>query len=158
MGQIKNQSIQQAFLDWPITPAEWVILLTIRLNNDSITQQTLQKQLLYEPNRPKPYTLTDLGFANALKNLSTDNTKQDAWLSFTDETIRQWREETYTYGKKELKTQDIHTKTWRLDLTDKKAKRLMTPYFTGKKQAKLNTYRQLWHNAKFTGKTAGSYA
>jgi len=45
--------------------------------------------------------------------------------------------ETYTYGKKELKTQDIHTKTWRLDLTDKKAKRLLDTMFHGEKAGEV---------------------
>jgi len=133
LGQVKNQSIQQAFLDWAVTPAEWAILLTLRLNGGSMTEDALRKQLLYDSNQPKPYVLTELGFANALKNLSVDNARRDAWLSFKDETVRQWREETYTYGKRELKTQEVHTRTWRLDLTDKRVKRLLDTPFRGEK-------------------------
>jgi hypothetical protein len=133
LGQVKNQSVQQAFLDWAVTPAEWVVLLTIRLNGGSMTQENLQKQLLYESNRPKSYTLTELGFADALKSLAVDNARRDAWLSFKDETVRQWREETYTYGKKELKTKDVHTRTWRIDFTDRRAKRLLDTVFRGEK-------------------------
>ena len=133
MGQVKNQSIQQAFLDWAITPDEWVILLTIRLNGGSMTEEALRKQLLYDSNRPKPYVLTELGFANALKNLSVDNARRDAWLSFKDETMRQWREETYVYGKREIKAQEVHTRIWHLDLTDRRAKRLLDTMFRGEK-------------------------
>jgi hypothetical protein len=133
MGQIKNRSIQQEFLNCPITPAEWVILLTIRLNGGSMDEKTLQNHLLYDPNHAKPYVLTETGLANALKNLSVDNAKRDAWLTFKDETVHQWRETAYVYGKKELKTQEIHTRFWRLDLTDKRAKQLLDTTFRGEK-------------------------
>ena len=141
MGQVKNQSIQQVFLDWAVTSDEWVILLTIRLNGGSMTEEALRKQLLYDSNRPKPYVLTELGFANALKNLSVDNARRDAWLSFKDETVRQWREEAYVYGKRELKTQEVHTRFWRLDLTDRRAKRLLDTVFRGEKQVVLSIFR-----------------
>jgi len=133
LGQVKNHSVQQAFLDWTVTPAEWVILLTVRLNGGSITEEALQKQLLYDPTTPKPYVLTEMGLANALKNLVVDNAKRDAWLTFKDETIRQLREEVYSYGKKELRAKDIHTRIWRLDLSDKRAKRLLDVSFRGEK-------------------------
>jgi hypothetical protein len=133
MGQVKNQSVQQVFLDWAVTPDEWVILLTIRLNGGSMTEEALRKQLLYDSNRPMPYVLTELGFANALKNLSVDNARRDAWLCFKDETVRQWREEAYAYGKRELKSQEVRTRFWRLDLTDRRAKRLLDTVFRGEK-------------------------
>ena len=133
MGQVKTKSLQREFLDWPITPAEWTILLTIRQLGGYVDEKTLQKHLLYNPDQPKPYTLTEMGLANALKNLTIDNAKREAWLTFKEETTRQYREENYTYGKKELKTKDIHTRLWHLDLTDKKAKHLLDVTFRGEK-------------------------
>ena len=133
MGQIKHKSLQRDFLDWPVTPAEWTILLTIRQLGGCANEDTLREHLLYNPATPKPYVLTEMGFANATKNLTFDNAKREAWLSFKEETIRQYREETYTYGKKELKGKDIRTRIWRLDLTDKKAKRLLDVTFRGEK-------------------------
>jgi hypothetical protein len=62
-----------------------------------------------------------------------DNARRDAWLSFKDETVRQWREEAYVYGKRELKTQEVRTRFWRLDLTDRRAKRLLDTMFRGEK-------------------------
>jgi hypothetical protein len=138
MGQVKNQSVQSAFLDWAVTPAEWAILLTIRLNGGSIDEETLQKQLLYNPTKPKPYVLTDMGFANALKNLVVDNTKRDAWLSVKEETVRQLREEAYAYGKKELRAKEVRTRLWRLDLSDRRAKRLLDTTFRGEKAGGVN--------------------
>ncbi|MDR2203741.1 MAG: hypothetical protein LBE76_05535, partial [Nitrososphaerota archaeon] len=52
---------------------------------------------------------------------------------FKEETVRQLREEAYAYGKKTLKAKDIHTRLWRLDLTDKRAKRLLDVSFRGEK-------------------------
>ncbi|MCL2477378.1 type IV secretory system conjugative DNA transfer family protein [Candidatus Bathycorpusculum sp.] len=138
MGQVKNQSVQKTFLDWTVTPAEWVILLTIRLNGGSIDEETLQKQLLYDPTKPKPYVLTETGFANALKNLAVDNNKRDAWLSVKEETVRQLREETFAYGKKELRAKEVRTRLWRLDLTDRRAKRLLDTTFRGEKAGGVN--------------------
>ncbi|MDR1992181.1 MAG: hypothetical protein LBQ98_01575 [Nitrososphaerota archaeon] len=133
MGQIKDKSLQRDFLDWPISPAEWVILLSVRLFGGSIDEEALRTHLMYDPTKPKPYVLNELGFVNALKNLTIDNAKRGAWLTFKDETIRQLREEAYAYGKKELKAQDIHTRLWRLDLSDKRAKRLLDVTFRGEK-------------------------
>jgi len=138
MGQVKNQSVQKTFLDWAVTPAEWAILLTIRLNGGSMDEEALQKQLLYDPTKPKPYVLSDMGFANALKNLAVDNTKRDAWLSVKEETVRQLREETYAYGKKELRAKEVRTRLWRLDLTDRRAKRLLDTAFRGEKSGGVN--------------------
>ncbi|MCL2868600.1 MAG: hypothetical protein FWF27_04045, partial [Candidatus Bathyarchaeota archaeon] len=138
MGQVKNQSVQSAFLDWAVTPAEWVILLTIRLNGGSMDEEALQKQLLYDPTKPKPYVLSDMGFANALKNLAVDNNKREAWLSVKEETVRQLREETYAYGKKELRAKEVRTRLWRLDLSDRKAKRLLDTTFRGEKAGGVN--------------------
>ncbi|MDR1993192.1 MAG: type IV secretory system conjugative DNA transfer family protein, partial [Nitrososphaerota archaeon] len=133
MGQVKPKSLQRDFLDWPVSPAEWVILLSVRLFGGSIDEETLQNHLQYDPIKPKPYVLTEMGFANALKNLAIDNTRREAWLVFKEETVRQLREEAYAFGKKELKAQDIHTRLWRLDLSDKHAKRLLDVSFRGEK-------------------------
>jgi len=138
MGQVKNQSVQKTFLDWAVTPAEWVILLTIRLNGGSMDEEALQKQLLYDPTKPKPYVLAETGFANALKNLAVDNNKRDAWLSVKEETVRQLREEAYAYGKKELRAKEVCTRLWRLDLSDRKAKRLLDTTFRGEKAGGVN--------------------
>ena len=133
MGQVKNKSLQQEFLDWPVSPAEWTILLAVRLFGGCVDEETLRNHLLYDPSKPKAYALSEVGFANALKNLSFDNAKREAWLSFKEETIRQLREEAYAYGRKELKAKDVRTRVWRLDLTDKKAKRLLDTTFRGEK-------------------------
>jgi len=138
MGQVKNQSVQSAFLDWVVTPAEWAILLTIRLNGGSMDEEALQKQLLYDQTKPKPYVLAETGFANALKNLAVDNNKRGAWLSSKDETVRQLREEAFAYGKKELKAKEVRTRFWRLDLSDRRAKRLLDTTFRGEKAGGVN--------------------
>jgi cyanate lyase len=84
-----------------------------------------------------------MGFVNALKNLAVDNAKRNAYLSFKDETTRQYREETYAYGKKELRAKEIRTRNWRLDLSDKKAKRLLDVTFRGEKAVVLSTFKLL---------------
>ncbi|MCL2287923.1 MAG: hypothetical protein FWC33_01905, partial [Candidatus Bathyarchaeota archaeon] len=133
MGQVKTKSLQRDFLDWPVTPAEWTILLTVRLLGGYVDEDTLREHLLYNPATPKPYVLTEMGFVNALKNLAVDNAKRNAYLSFKDETTRKYREETYAYGKKELRAKEVRTRIWRLDLSDKKAKRLLDVTFRGEK-------------------------
>ena len=120
-------------MDWSVTPAEWTILLTVRLLGGYVDEDTLREHLLYNPATPKPYVLTEMGFVNALKNLAVDNAKRNAYLSFKDETTRQYREETYAYGKKELRAKEVRTRNWRLDLSDKKAKRLLDVTFRGEK-------------------------
>jgi hypothetical protein len=151
--------VQREFLDWPVTPVEWVILLTVRLNGGSIDEETLQKHLLYEPTKPKSYVLSGLGFVNALKNLTIDNARRDAWLVFKDETVCQLREESFAYGKKTLTARDVCTRFWCLDLSDRGAKRLLDVSFRGEKaEGVLSIFRQLWRNGKFTGKTVGSCA
>jgi len=138
LGQVKNQSAQRAFLDWAVTPAEWVILLTIRLNGGSMDEVALQKHLLYDPTRPKSYVLSELGFADALKNLAGVNVKRDAWLSFKDEPVRQLHEEVLVCGKKELKAKDVRNRVWRLDLSDGRARRLLGVAFRGEKAGGVN--------------------
>jgi KaiC/GvpD/RAD55 family RecA-like ATPase len=133
MGQVKNKSLQKEFLDWPVTPAEWTVLLTVRQLGGWVDEETLQKHLLYNPAQPKPYALTEMGFANALKNLVADNAKRDAWLCFKEETVRQYREESYAYGKRELRAKDVHRRLWRLDVSDKRAKQLLDVTFRGEK-------------------------
>ena len=139
MGQVKDLSIQREFLDWAVSPAEWVILLSVRLFGGVVDEETLRNHLLYDPAKPKPYTLTELGFANALKNLAVDNANRGAWLSFKEETMHQWREEAYAYGKKELRAKAMRRRLWRLDLTDKRAKRLLDVTFRGEKSGGV------WH-------------
>ncbi len=133
MGQVKNRAMQEEFLDWPVNPAEWTVLLTIRLFGGSVDEESLRNHLLYDPAKPKSYALAEVWLANALKNLSIDNVKRDAWLTFRDETVRQWREEAYAYGKKEVKAKEERTRIWSLDLSDNKAKRLLDSTFKGDK-------------------------
>jgi uncharacterized membrane protein len=54
MGQVKNRSLQEEFLDWSITPTEWKILLAIRQHGGAIDQQTLQEQLYTTQQTPNP--------------------------------------------------------------------------------------------------------
>jgi hypothetical protein len=157
MGQVKNMSLQKEFLNWPVTPAEWVILLSVRQFGGCVDEDTLRAHLLYEPNKPKPYTLTDIGFANALKNLTVDTAKRGAWLTFRDETVRQWRAEAYPFGRKEVKSQETRKRLWRLDLTDKHAKQLLDTAFRGEKSggvwhvwAIMEQRRIYWQNGWIT--------
>jgi hypothetical protein len=120
MGQVKDRSLQEEFLDWPITPAEWIILLTIRQHGGTIDQQTLQEQLLNNNQiKPKPYTLTETDLSAALKNLAVDTAKRDAWLTYKETTTQQHPQE--------------RTQVWRLNLSDKKAKQLLDTQFYGEK-------------------------
>jgi hypothetical protein len=98
-----------------------------------VNEDALRSQLLHDKTKPKPYALTEVWFANALKNLSVDSVKRNAWLTFRDETVRQWREESYAYGKKEVRAKEERTRIWSLDLSDNKAKRLLDPQFKGEK-------------------------
>jgi hypothetical protein len=118
MGQVKDRSLQEEFLDWPITPTEWIILLTIRQHGGTIDQQTLQEQLLHNPTNPKPYTLTETQLKTTKKNLTVDTAKRDAWLTYK-ETTQQHPQE--------------RTRAWRLNLNDKKAKQLLDTQFCGEK-------------------------
>ena len=86
MGQTKKPNRPEDFLAWPITPAEWLILLTLRFLGGSTTEDTLRKQLLYNPTQPQTYALTEAELTNALKNLTIDNLKRNAWLTFRDQT------------------------------------------------------------------------
>jgi hypothetical protein len=134
MGQVKTtSSLQRDFLDWPVSPAEWAILLAVRLFGGCVDEEVLRNHLLYDPSKPKACVLTEMGLVNALKNLSVDNAKREAWLSCKEETVRQFREEAFAFGKKELRAKDVRTRVWRLDVSDKKAKRLLDVTFRGEK-------------------------
>ncbi|MDR2202890.1 MAG: type IV secretory system conjugative DNA transfer family protein [Nitrososphaerota archaeon] len=134
MGQVKDRSVQEEFLDWPVTPAEWVILLTIRQHGGTITEETLKEQLIYNPTTQKPYTLTETTLITALKNLTIDTTKRDPWLT-CKETTRQQQEyqETQPNGQVEVKIKEMRSRLWCLDLSDKKTKALLDPSFYGEK-------------------------
>ncbi|MCL2135872.1 MAG: type IV secretory system conjugative DNA transfer family protein [Candidatus Bathyarchaeota archaeon] len=133
MGQTQNNSIQKEFLNWPITPAEWTILLTIRLNGDIIDEETLKSQLLYDSDKQKPFVLTEAGFTNALKNLAIDTAKRGAWLTFKETTIRQRHVEDYLLNKKTTLPKNERTRTWHINLNDKRVKRLLDVNFKGEK-------------------------
>jgi hypothetical protein len=143
MGQVKDRSLQEEFLDWPITPTEWLILLAIRQHGGTITQQTLQEQLLHNPTNPKPYTLTETQLTTALKNLAVDTAKRDAWLTCKETIAQQYPQE--------------RTRVWRLNLSDKKAKQLLDTQFYGEKsggvkhvQAIMAQCKLYWQNGWIT--------
>jgi hypothetical protein len=122
----------QDFLHWPLTPAEWVVLLTLRLSGGSADETSLRTRLLYDPTKPKIYTLTEAELTNALKNLSIDNLKRDAWLTFSDQTTNQ-TQQTWDSTKKEPNPKETRTRTWNLALADNQAKRLLDSTFRGEK-------------------------
>jgi len=160
MGQVKNRSLQEEFLDWPITPTEWIILLAIRQHGGAIDQQTLQEQLLHNnPTNPKPYTLTETQLQTALKNLTINTAKRDAWLTTYKETTTQQQtyQEIQLNGKPETKSNEKCTQIWRLDLSDKKAKQLLDTHFYGEKsggvkhvQAIMAQCKLYWQNGWIT--------
>ncbi|MDR1992848.1 MAG: type IV secretory system conjugative DNA transfer family protein [Nitrososphaerota archaeon] len=135
MDQVKGRSVQEEFLDWPINPAEWLILLTIRQHGGTITEETLKEQLLYNPTNPKPYTLTETTLTTALKNLTIDTAKRDPWLT-CKETTQQPQQECTEFqpnDKVEVKTKEVRSRLWCLALSDKKVKALLAPSFCGEK-------------------------
>jgi len=136
MGQVKDRSVQEEFLDWPITPAEWLILLTIRQHGGTITEETLKEQLRYNSANPKHCALTETTLTTALKNLTIDTAKRDPWLT-CKETTQQSQQQKYAENqskdKTEIKTKEGRTRLWCLDLSDKKVKRLLDPSFYGEK-------------------------
>ncbi|MCL1976494.1 MAG: type IV secretory system conjugative DNA transfer family protein [Candidatus Bathyarchaeota archaeon] len=159
MGQVKNRSLQEEFLDWPITPTEWIILLTIRQHGGAIDQQTLQEQLLRNPTNLKPCTLTETQLQTALKNLAINTAKRDAWLTTYKETTTQQQAypEIQLNGKPETNSKEVFTQIWRLDLSDKKAKQLLDTKFYGEKsggvkhiQAIMAQCKLYWQNGWIT--------
>ncbi|MDR2720604.1 MAG: type IV secretion system DNA-binding domain-containing protein [Nitrososphaerota archaeon] len=142
MGQVKDRSLQEEFLDWPVTPTEWIILLAIRQHGGAIDQQTLQEQLLHDPTNPKLYTLTETQLTTALKNLVVDTAKRDAWLTCKETTQPHSHE---------------RTRVWCLELSDKKAKQLLDIHFCGEKsggvkhiQAIMAQCKLYWQNGWIT--------
>jgi hypothetical protein len=159
MGQVKNRSLQEEFLDWPITPTEWIILLTIRRYGGAMDQQTLQEQLLHNnPTNPKSYTLTETQLQTALKNLAINTAKRDAWLTTYKETTQQQAyNEIQLNGKPETNSKEACTQIWRLELSDKKAKQLLDTHFYGEKsggvkhvQAIMAQCKLYWQNGWIT--------
>lgn len=133
MGQIRRRNLQEEFLDWPVTPAEWVVLLQIRLMGSPAKEDALRSQLLYDKTKANSNALTEIDFANALRNLSVGNMKREAWLNLKIQNVQQYREETYAFGKKTVRAQEQQTRLWSIDLTDRKAKRLLDSPFRGDK-------------------------
>jgi hypothetical protein len=133
MGQISGRGLQEEFLAWPITPAEWVVLLTIRLFGGSVDEGSLKQRLLCDPLKPKLYALTEVELANALKNLAIDNAKRAAWLTFRDELRCQEPAEVFGGGQKELKAKEVRMRIWSLALGDPMARRLLDSAFRGEK-------------------------
>ena len=134
MGQVKDRSVQAEFLDWPITPTEWLILLTIRQHGGTITEETLKEQLIYNQANPKPYTLAETTLTTALKNLTIDTAKRDPWLTCKETTQPQQEcTEFQPNDKVEVKIKEVRSRLWCLALSDKKAKALLDPSFYGEK-------------------------
>jgi len=158
MGQVKNRSLQEELLDWPITPTEWIILLAIRQHGGAIDQQTLQEQLLHNTTNPKPYTLTETQLQTALKNLTINTAKRDAWLTTYKETTQQQAyQEIQLNGKPETNSKEVRSQIWRLELSDKKAKQLLDTHFYGEKsggvkhiQAIMAQCKLYWQNGWIT--------
>ncbi|MDR2203857.1 MAG: hypothetical protein LBE76_06130 [Nitrososphaerota archaeon] len=134
MGQVKDRSVQEEFLDWPITPTEWLILLTIRQHGGTITEETLKEQLIYNQANPKPYNLTEITLSTALKNLTIDTAKRDPWLTCKETTQPQQEcTEFQPNDKVEVKIKEVRSRLWCLALSDKKVKALLDPSFYGEK-------------------------
>jgi len=135
MGQVKDRSVQEEFLDWSITPAEWLILLTIRQHGGTITEENLKQQLIHNPTTPKPYALTETTLTTALKNLTIDTTKRDPWLTCKEMTrlSQQGYKVNQLNDKTDIETKEVCTRLWCLALSDKKVKALLDPSFYGEK-------------------------
>jgi hypothetical protein len=160
-NQTKKGGCPEDFLAWPLTPAEWIVLLTLRLFGGSATEDSLQKRLLYNPTKPKIYTLTEAALTNALKNLSIDNLKRDAWLTFRDETTNP-TQQACNDTKKQPTPKDMRTKLWSLALNDSRAKRLLDSTFRGEKaggvkhiQAIMAQRKIYWLNGWIVGIDTG---
>jgi hypothetical protein len=151
MGQVKDRSLQEEFLDWPITPAEWLILLTIRQHGGTITEETLKEQLLYNPVNPKPYALTETALIAALKNLTIDTAKRDPWLT-CKETTQQPQQQEYKEmqpnDKAEIKNKENRTRIWCLALSDKKVKALLDTRFCGEKSGGVKHIQTIMDQCK----------
>jgi hypothetical protein len=89
---------------------------------------------LHNPTNPKPYTLTETQLQTALKNLAINTAKRDAWLTTYKETTQQQAyQEIQLNNKSETNSKGGYTRTWCLDLSDKKAKQLLDTHFYGEK-------------------------
>jgi len=162
----KKPCVQQEFLDWPVTPAEWLILLQIRKQNGSANEKTLKNQLVYDKNTPKPYALTETWFNTAIKSLSIEAIKRNAWLNYKDHTTTtttitanaKQTNQTDDVGKDgNVKVRRNKNRTWSLDLTDSKARQLLDPQFKGDKagdvkhiQAIINQNKTYWEKGWIT--------
>ena len=140
LGQTKNPDCPEDFLCWPITPAEWLVLLTLRLSGGSIDEDTLRKQLLYNHAQPQIYALSEAELTNALKNLTIDNLKRNAWLTFNDKTNPKNQTEHNNpktkqepHNKNNNSNQDEPLRIWSLTIDDTAAKRLLDSTFRGEK-------------------------
>jgi len=159
MGQIKTKDSPEKFLAWPITPAEWLVLLTLRLAGGSADEDTLRQKLLYNTAKPNAYALTEVELADALKNLSIDNLKRNAWLTFKDGVGYKSSKGCGEPKKESTKTE--RTRLWSLDLDDT-AKRLLDSAFRGDKaggvkhiQAIMAQRKIYWLNGWIVGIDTG---
>ncbi|MCL2476345.1 type IV secretion system DNA-binding domain-containing protein [Candidatus Bathycorpusculum sp.] len=169
MGQTKNQTTPQTFLDWPITPAEWLVLLTLRLFGGTTDEETLRKQLLYNHTQPKAYALTEAELTNALKNLTIDNLKRNAWLTYRDQTNPK-NQTTPNNNPKTDPNKPEHLRIWSLAIADDEvARRLLDSTFRGEKaggvkhiQTIITQQKKYWQNGWIvtidTGQTDASIA
>jgi hypothetical protein len=127
-GLLKEPGVQEKFLSWPISPAEWVVLLTIRLAGGLLDEETLRARLLVDPRKTKGYALSEVELVNVLKNLSIDTVRRGAWLALREE--QKQAGETLEGGS--FKGRGVR-RVWSLVLEDLAAKQLLDSTFRGKK-------------------------
>jgi len=133
LGKVKAGSKQEDFLDWPVTPAEWNVLLKIRLAGGRIDEEELLNQLVRDK---KTRILRDVWVAEALKNLSIEtDRRRSRWVERKNKVVTYWRDYYYSYGKKEVKPVEIEKRIWYIHWGDEEVQRLLDPKFSGSRKA-----------------------
>jgi len=151
LGKVEKTSKQEMFHPWPVNPAEWNVLRTIRGAGGSLSQDELLNKLTYDPHMR---ILKDSWVAEALRNLSIGSANREGeWLNLKEETRTFYREYYFTYGKKEVKVEPVRERVWYIVWGDKKLQNLLDPKFKGDKagdvqhiQAIAAMLRRYWSN------------
>ena len=134
-----HRSAKEELCRWPVTPAEWQVLLALRRNGNSISEEALFSD------RKVRERLSEAQIAQAIKNLMVETINRKQWIEARTVRKRMYKEYFYEYGRKEVKAEERDERIFTLLMVDAELSRLLTPNFRGQRAGDL-THMQMTMN------------
>ncbi|MEM3000562.1 MAG: type IV secretion system DNA-binding domain-containing protein [Candidatus Bathyarchaeia archaeon] len=109
--KVASRSPIEMLCHWPVSPAEWQLLLSVKLNGCM-----LEEKMLFEVNKQR---LSENAISQALRSLLYPSpTRKTGWLMTEKKRIEKYREQAYAYGKKTVEAVTETSRLYRLTAVD----------------------------------------